>query len=186
MRVIFDIDDVLIPWAETAHQACMTAGLVPGHVTTWTQWGMWEDYGCTKDQWLEVINAMTKEGGVYHAPPYPGAVEAMQKLVDAGHDAFLVTARGFFANADLIRQWTYEWVETFKVPGILYFARENKGEVAAEIGATHGIDDRRENVVSLLGAGVDAYLMNQPHNLSWDYVADRRVNSVAEFVERIL
>ena len=184
MRVIFDIDDCLMPWAEEVHLKCIEAGLAE-EGSTWTQWNMWKDYGCTMEQWLEVVDSLVVENGIYHAPPYPGVIESTQKLQRLGHEIHLVTARGFFAHAEQIRAWTLDWVNTFNIPGRLWFA-QNKGVVAKNLEITHAIDDRIENVYSMMNAGVDVYLMNQPHNIDEHFDPYRRVNSVPEFVERIL
>lgn len=184
MIVIFDIDDCLMPWAEKVHEACILAGLAKED-TLWTQWSMWQDYGCTKEQWLEVVNSLVKEGGIYHAEPYPGVVESVQKLTKLGHEVHLVTARGFFDHAQQIRDWTVDWIETFQIPGTLWFAQD-KGEIAQNIAATHAIDDRIDNCEDMWHVGVQAYLMNQPHNLLEPVDDDYRVNSVPEFVEKIL
>lgn len=184
MTVIFDIDDVLMPWAESVHLKCVEAKLALPD-STWSQWRMWEDYGCTKEQWLEVVNAQAVEGGIYHQEPYPGVLEAIDDLWLAGAEIHLVTARGFFDHGDLIRKWTGDWVEQNYIPGKLHFAQD-KGRVAKEIGATHAIDDRLDNVKDLVAAGVDAFLMTQPHNRNLYFREDRRVPNVPEFVKRIL
>lgn len=186
MVVIFDIDDVLMPWAERVHLACMEAGLTDK--PTWTQWDMAKDYGCTLEEWLAVVNTLVVPDGIYHAPPYPGAVESIEKLYAHGADIHLVTARGFMDHAEQIREWTVEWAAKyiqFNVPATLSFAQD-KGRVAKAIGATHGIDDRIRNVREMKEAGVDVYIMNQPHNQNDMFPKNRRVSSVSEFVERIL
>lgn len=182
--VIFDIDDVLMPWAEKVHQACIAAGLAK-EGSTWTNWSMWEDYGCTKEAWLEVVNGLVIPGGIYHAPPYPGAAEAVRDVTRHGHTVHLVTARGFFDHAEQIRAWTVDWIYEFRIPGHLWFSRD-KGRVAEQVKATHSIDDNVENAFNMMQAGTDSYLLNQPHNASAGWDPSRRVDSVAEFVERIL
>lgn len=184
MKVVFDIDDVLMPWAEKVHQACVAAGLNPEN-REWTQWSMWDDYGCSKEEWIEVVNGLAKPGGLYHAPAYPGAVEAVRRVCEAGHEVHLVTARGFHDHAEQIREWTREWVRSNDLPGFLDFA-EKKGVAVSKIKATHAIDDRFENCAEMVGAGADVYMMNQPHNKSALWPESRRVSSVSEFVDRIL
>lgn len=184
MVVMFDIDDCLMPWAETVHLKCIEAGIAEPN-SAWTQWSMWEDYGCTKQQWLDVVNAQVVEGGVYHQHPYPGVLEAIDDVWQAGHEIHLVTTRGFFDHAEQIRTWTEDWVRTFLIPGRLHFAKD-KGRVAKELGATHAIDDGMHNVQDLVAAGVDAYLLTQPHNRDLYFREDRRVPNVPTFVERIL
>lgn len=182
--VMFDIDDCLMPWAETVHLACIEAGLAKPN-STWTQWSMYDDYGCTKEAWLEVVNGLVLPGGIYHQPPYPGVLEAIDDVWQAGHQIHLVTARGFFDHAEQIRAWTEDWVTTNYIPGRLTFAKD-KGRVAKEIRATHAIDDGMHNVQDLVKAGVDTYLLTQPHNATLYFREDRRVASVRQFVDRIL
>lgn len=182
--VIFDIDDCLMPWAETVHLKCVEAGLAKKDIS-WTQWSMWLDYGCTKEEWLEVVNQQVVPDGIYHQPPYPGVLEAIDDLWVTGAEIHLVTARGFFDHAEQIRQWTTDWVAANLIPGRLHFAKD-KGRVAKEIEATHAIDDAIHNVTELVAAGVDTYLMTQPHNRDVYFRPDRRVASVPQFVDRIL
>lgn len=184
MVVIVDIDDVLMPWAEQVHLACVEAGLNPNN-RDWTRWEMWEDYGCTLEEWRDVVNSLVVHNGIYHSPPYPGAVEALRRLENEGHQIHLVTARGFHDHAEQIRTWTKDWIRTFDVPGQLWFAK-NKGEIAQKLDATHGIDDRFENYVDLVNVGVQTYLKNQPHNASAPVSEFGRVDSIAEFVDKIL
>jgi len=184
--VIGDIDDVQIPFAETVHQACAKAGLTELD-KRWTQWEAWIDYGCTAEEYFGVMASLAIPNGVYHLPPYPGVIEGWQRVIDEGHQLHFVTARGFNQHAQQIRDWTREWVET-NFPGWpinLWFAQD-KARIAKIIGATHAIDDSMKNVLELRDAGVDTYLMNQPHNTGLQYPNNRRVDSVSEFAERIL
>jgi hypothetical protein len=187
--VIEDIDDVQLPWLQRVHEACAAAGLTALE-DSWTSFAPYEGYGCTKGEWLEIVESLAVPGGMYHGDPYPGVVEANDKLLAAGADLHFVTARGFFAHSQQIREWTREWVAQV-YPGrkiTLWFAQD-KGRIAKQIGATHGIDDRAENIIDLWEEGVEAYLMTQPHNATDPYFTPDfpyRVNSVNEFVERIL
>jgi hypothetical protein len=180
--VIEDIDDVQLPWAQRIHEACVSAGLAELD-STWTQWHMWEDYGCSQEEWNEIVSSLAVPGSVYHGDPYPGVVEANDLMLAAGVDLHFVTARGFHAHSQQIRDRVY--------PGrkiTLWFAQD-KGRVGKQIGATHAIDDSVPNIIDLWEEGVEAYLMNQPHNLGDRYFTPDhpyRVNSVNEFAERIL
>lgn len=186
MIVVVDIDDVIVPWAQTVHDACVAAGLNP-EGREWDSWFMWESYGCAKDEWAEVVRSLMVPGGMYHQPPYPGAGEALRRLFWEGHTIHLVTSRGMTAlpMSEQIKGWTREWVVDFAIPGTLHFAHE-KGALAATLGATHGIDDRIDYVEDLIEAGVDAYLMDAPHNRKYPYVTGRRVSTLAEFVDKII
>lgn len=183
MNIIVDIDDCLMPWAEKVHQACAAAGITGGK--DYASWHMWEDYGCTKEAWLEVVDGLVVPGGIYHEPPYPGAVEALRRLLWADHRIFLVTARGFMEHADEIRAWTTEWVEEFAVPGELIFSKQ-KDQVARLVRADRAVDDGFHNWEAMTNAGVLTYMVNQPHNQSAPVPPELRVDTVVEFVDRIL
>ena len=47
----------------------------------------------------------------WHLEPFPGAVEAVRSLVDAGHQIVIVTTKPSFATQD-----THEWVERHRIP----------------------------------------------------------------------
>lgn len=182
--IMVDIDDVTMPWAETVHNKCGELGLHDGTVK-WASWHMWEDYGCTKEQWQDAVIAATYDGLYTATDPFPGAVEAINGLLWSGHRVHIVTARGFMENSDQIRLWTPEWFAKFGIGySTLTFAKD-KVEAMRQLGITFdfAIDDGIHNYDRLHGAGVPTWLMTQPHNLAHD--AERRVNSLWEFAQII-
>ena len=184
LTVIFDVDDVLIPLAERIHEAINAAGLNPNNAPM-TQWEMWLDYGCSKDDWIEVFSSLAVPDGIYHAAPYPGVAQALGLLEREGADIHLVTARGFHAHADEIREWTRQWKRMWDIPGTLHFSNK-KGEKVVELGADYAIDDALHNVRDMQDAGATAYLMNRPHNSKDYWHPRRRVDRVSQFVGEVL
>jgi len=186
IHAMIDIDDVLFPWADLIHDRSRVAGL--HDIETYTTWHMWEDYGCSKEAWLEVVDKATVDG-MYHEPPMPGAVEALRRLVFERDVAIhLVTARGFMAHAESIREWTADWVEEYAVPHVdLTFAKDKvASQVALGVRFDYALDDGLHNFTALDADGVDTYLMTRPHNVSAPVWAASRVSSVDEFVDIIL
>jgi hypothetical protein len=179
-----DIDDVLMPWADAVHEACRDAGL--HDLETYSSWSQWEDYGCTKDEWLYVVSTLTKAGGLYHTPPIPGAVEAIRRLYWAGHQIHIVTARGFMAHSEQIRAWTDEWLEEWAVPHHTRTFAQSKVTPMRILpcGSTTPSTTGSTTTQDLDAAGVRVYLLSRPHNLS--FPADRRVETVDQFVDIIL
>jgi len=173
-----DVDDVLFPWYERAHRLCVAAGITNGiNPTTWSPH---EEYGCTLQDWLDVMESGTLDGTLYSGQPYPGAIEALHRLRDAGHSIHLVTARGFFVLGHMIRQQTIDWLADWNVPhDTLTFAKD-KTIVRTDV----FVDDSARNVAALVAAGVPTWMVNQPHNAH--AVHDLRVNHVSEFVDAIL
>lgn len=184
-RVGVDIDDVLMPWAETAADLCRDAGLTGG-LPPFPHWHFWTGWPCTDEQVWRVLDAATVEGGLYDYPPYAGVLDELARLREAGHSVNLVTARGFQGqHAGLIRRLTTEWVETWAVPhDSLTFAKD-KTAVASGAGWWF-VDDSLRNYDALAGVGVNVRLLNRRHNLVVGDLSRRRVDTVAEFVDEVL
>jgi 5'(3')-deoxyribonucleotidase len=178
MRLGIDIDDVLFPWFTTAHAICEAAGITNGVVPS--SWTCHEDYGCTLQEWLDVLAAATRDGSLYAGAPIPGSVEALHRLADAGHSLHIITARGFFAHGDLIRRHTVEWLADYGVPHDSLTFVKDKTLVRVDA----AVDDSWKNVQALTAAGVPTWLVDAPHNQ--DAVHHTRVPSVVEFAEAIL
>ena len=77
-------------------------------------------------------------------------------LVAAGVEQHFVTARGFLAHGDIIRDQTAAMLEAPAIPhASLTFSRD-KGKEALRLGATHAIDDNGGNYMVLSEVGDDA------------------------------
>lgn len=164
LDLMIDIDEPLFPWASSVHEACREAGL--HDLPEWATWHMWEDYGCEKDLWLEVVARLTADGMYLNTPPIPGAAEALRLLKWEGHRIHLVTARGHAAFADEIRDWTQQWVDEFAVPHDTLTFADDKVKAMADLGVVFdsAIDDGAHNYEALAAAGVEVQLLDQPHN----------------------
>lgn len=183
--VMIDIDDVAMPWAETVHLACGQLGLHDG-TKPWSSWHMWEDYGCPQADWEYAVERAVADGLYQHTEPFPYAAEAVRRLHWYGHRIHFVTARGFMANGNKIRQWTPEWLERFAFPyDTLTFAKD-KVAAQAELGVEFdfAVDDGVHNVELLHAAGVPTWLHTAPHNQGFPF--DRRVASLWEFANIVL
>lgn len=178
-RIGVDIDDVLMPWADTAHSLCEAAGVTNG--ASITCWEFWKDYGCEPQVIWDLLDHATVNGGLYDVDPYDGAAEALQRLQDAGHTVHLVTARGFLANGPLIRQLTCEWLDVHAIPhDTLTFSKDKR-----VVPVDHFIDDSLRNYDQLDAAGVDVHLLNRSHN-QVQPCHRRRVDSLQEFVDQVI
>ena len=176
MRIGLDIDDVLFPWSEHAHAACERAGITNGRQIT--QWKMHLDYGCTADEYWDVVNA-EYEAGMLERPPYPGVIDLLARARGAGHTVHLVTARGFEGPlAESIRLATAAWTLQISHDS-LTFAKDKTVVVADAF-----LDDSPANVEALRERGVEAYLRDQPHNRGCESLP--RVADLAEFLDTIL
>lgn len=157
LTVGVDIDDVLFPWYDLAHEACVAAGITNG--MTPTSWAPFEDYGCTDQQWYDVL-AGALHAGMYEAPPLNGAVEALHRITDAGHKIHIVTARGLLAHGLAIKAATVAWIEANDVPHVALHFTGDKTLVRTDV----FVDDHPRHVRGLEAQGTRTWLVDRPYN----------------------
>jgi hypothetical protein len=183
--VMVDIDEVVCPTIDSIHQIAFERGIHDNSQPMRT-WRGHEQYGIPEEAYWDLWSDFALSGGYTNTPPIEGAVEALRRLYWAGHRIHLVTARGFMNHASDIRTWTPQWVEEFAIPHhSLAFAR-NKVEVQGMLGVkfNYAFDDSPSNTQLLRADGVTAYLVNHPHNETFEY--DLRVPSLAAGIDLIL
>lgn len=64
----------------------------------------------------------------WHLDPFPGAVEAVQALADAGHQIIVITTKPDFAHDD-----TMQWIEKHRIPAAEVHIIEDKWLVDADV-----------------------------------------------------
>lgn len=180
-RIGVDIDDVLTDWYGRAHYLCTEAGITNG--ITPRSWHPFREYGCTDQLWYDVLALGTLSGELYGGPPYDGAVEQVTRLADAGHTIHIVTARGFLAHGHEIRKQTIDWLNHWGIPHDTLTFSPDKTVLTTD----WFIDDSIKNYQALDAAGCrGAYLLNRSHNEVSGHCTRRRVDSLAEFVDKVL
>lgn len=179
MNLGVDIDDVIYPWFDVAHEVCTFYGIDNGRVPS--SWHCWEDYGCTEDEWIEAIENATRTGWLYQAgDPIPGAITALHALKEAGHKIHLITARGFFRYPWAIKRETVHWLHEWDIPYDSLTFTQDKSLYRMDL----FIDDSIKNVADIRMAGVPCFLADAPHNQ--DIEDEQRVSGLAEFASIIL
>lgn len=184
-NLMVDIDDVLFPLAPGLHRKAHELGLHDNTEEALRVWHGWQQYGCAKEKWLEVFEALHAEDYYLKAEPYRGAVRALRELYWEGHTINLVTARGFMARAGDIRRWTHEWVEDHAIPGRVTFAKDKVAAQASLGRFDFAIDDGTHNYLALRADGVNVSLLTVPHNEDDHIPANERVSSVEEWADYI-
>ena len=187
MKIGVDIDDVLYPWYRTAHEVCEEVGITNGK--TPTTWQVQDDYGCSLEEWIEALSEATVSGRLYEAPPFPGVLRSLERLVEAGHEVHLITARGWLQHGPVIKGHTIRWLWNWEVPYTsLTFARD-KTILRADV----FVDDHPKNWAALWAADLPCFLVQQTwnhddhidpalHNLA----AETRVDSFNHFTDLVI
>lgn len=184
-----DIDDVLHPWFMTAHQLCEVAGITNGVIPK--TWRMADEYGCDVEVWAKVLEQATREGTLYGVAPIAGSIEALRRLLFAGHRIHLVTARGTAAwqspeeQAEIHRQ-SRAWIEEYAVPHDTLTFASDKATVARDNGLDYFIDDGVHNFQDLeqKAPGCQTYLLTAPHN--GDFWTPFRLETMDEFADLVI
>lgn len=184
LDIMLDVDEVFMPLMDSIHKMAYDRGWHDN--TDGPVWRGWEAYGCSEQAYWDLWSDFALSGGYTNTPPYPGSVEAVRRLYWEGHTLHFVTARGFLANAEKIREWTPLWFEEFAIPYHTLTFSQDKVAAQAHLGVRfdRALDDSPKNFHALVNDGVDAYLMHHHHNAN--VLTDRRVYSVGQFVDTIL
>ena len=184
LDVMVDVDDVIVPWFDTVLAECGRHWGQPA--STDFGWQMWEHWGRTREEWHDVVISATARGLYTTVDPLPYAVEAINRLRWYGHRVHIVTARGFMENGSNIRLWTKEYLETYGIGhDTLTFAKDKvAAQETLEVEFDWAIDDGLHNFKALSEAEVNVWLMDAPHNRSFE--TDFRVSSLWEFANQVL
>jgi len=174
--VMWDNDGVMSDWVGNFYPwLCAREGWVE---TEWEIWHHYRNHEMHDVEFVEALKEYASLGGFAEQQMFPGVREAIQRIKDAGHTQHVVTDRPDAAHAD-----TAWWVDTF-APEIdtLSFGRDKTVFKAYDDGPYYAIDDRIENVQSMIDAGINAVLLDQP----WNREADLpRVYTAEEFAELV-
>jgi len=174
MRVGLDIDDVLFPWTEHAHAAAERAGITNGAQIT--QWDFAADYGCTREEWWDVINAEYR-AGMLEREPYPGTANLLALARENGATIHLVTARGFEGQlAGFVRRTTAEWATQLPHDSLTF--SKDKAAVRTEV----FLDDSVHNCLAVKKVGTFAFLRDQVHNRGMESARLPRARDLAQFL----
>lgn len=191
-KVGFDIDDILLHTYPALHAVCVKEGLDNGIEPN--TWYPYEEYGCTREAWIEALGKATREGYLYRdIPPDEDALRAMRELYFDGHEIHLITARGFLSEREIIEQHTEAWLTEYGVPHHSLSYSQTKGVEVVRLGLDFFIDDNVQNfqdVRQALGLGDDfgyrhSYLLTRPWNQECNTFPGERIQSVREYADII-
>lgn len=112
----------------------------------------------------------------WHLEPFPGAVEALQDLADAGHEIVIITTKPHFAVGD-----THEWIERHGIPTEEIHILEEKWLVECDV----YLDDGPHVLPRLVAERPDATVCRyvRPWNHSVPGAID--INDFEEFRELV-
>lgn len=174
---MLDLDGVIHPWVPTFQP--WLEKRIGKKIGQWLTWHHYRHHNITDEEFVAHLTRYAEEGGFTWSGPYPGSVEPLNRLVEAGHTIHIVTDRPLVAH-----EGTLGWLKHHKVPHhSIEIGRDKTTFMKRGPGPYFAIDDRVENVQAMRDAGVNAYLLDWPWNEHSDLP---RVKSVEEYVEIVL
>lgn len=182
-KIGFDIDDILLHTYPALHAVAEREGLTNG--VSPSTWYPYEEYGCTRERWVDALNKAAREGYLYRdIPPDEDALRAMRELYFDGHEIHLITARGFLGEAEIIAEHTEGWLIEHGVPHKTLTYSQTKGQDALRLGLDFFIDDNERNWLDVGVMACASYLLDRPWNRDTE-AGSFRVQSVREYADII-
>jgi hypothetical protein len=185
-----DYDEPMYPWYDYAHDVSVAAGLTSPDAPPPTRWDPHSHYGCTQQEWYDVLNAEVRKGldGMYGRPLKPGVVEDMQRLYDEipGVLVHIVTARGQFGEeGKMIQELTRAQIASSGLPHDSLHFTPKKAPVVRRLGISKFVDDGPHNYEDLQFI-TDTFLYDERWNQHVPVPRARRVKSFGQFVDRVV
>jgi len=182
LRVGWDCDGVLYPFRKNLSEYLISQGYE--HCTednASPEWNFYNGWNMTHDEYMKMFTQAVDRGIIFRVgEPYPGAVQALEAVVELGHTNHIVTDRSVGTEPYTSLWHTAEWLAEWKFPLTSLTISRDKTVVPVDI----YIDDRLENYDALDAIGVEVYLLNQ----DWNQVGNdvrRRVDSLEEYLQQV-
>lgn len=185
MRVGFDSDGVLDCFGDGVHDALKAKGL--GHLwksgpTHGSFWNFYEDWGWTFAQFKELVDWGVDNGYIFTGHWREGAVDAVNRVADLGHEIVIITDRSFGSDPMNSQRNTITAFAEAGIPydELIFSADKTVGNVDIMV------EDKLENWDKLTLHGTPTYLINRswnkPHD---DWRSPWRINSVSDYADII-
>jgi hypothetical protein len=179
MHVGYDYDGVISSFHAGVDKYLRLNGY-EGLKASTTQWDFWKDWGWSNSKFHKFWVDGVRDGIIFATAPFPGAVDAINSVYDAGHKVHIITHRGWKKYPGLAEDLTAACLER---DGIRYHSLTFTAD-KTDVWTDMMVDDKPENYYDLIKAGTDAYLLTRDWNKHIE--GAKRVRSVGEFSRKVL
>ena len=182
MRVGVDLDGCVYDFASGLRAyLCRALGWDEKDCPDPTVWEFYRHWGLDTDAFLTACHDAVDDGMLWtQGETFPGAVEAVRRLYEVGHEIVVITDRHFGTDPADSRTQTIAWAEQVGLPYDELFISADKTVAGVEVMC----EDRVDHYVALLGAGVHPVLIDRPWNRSsW---VERRVPDVPAYARAVM
>lgn len=174
MKFGFDIDDTLINLREHAFNLYKKKlnNNVPQHEFHALQRvEIHEPFGLSDKEGSELWNSSLEEIYYTDCPPFRGAVEALTKLAELGHEIYYITARPK-EHGERTKIWLQERGFPVQDEQFFYGMQDHeKIHIIRDLNLDYYVDDKPAILQTLANKGINLFLKDQSYNR--DYPAER-------------
>jgi len=188
-RVGFDLDGVLYNFGDSVKRYLDHIG--QGHIwksgpTPTPFWDFYKDWmneetgePWTSAQFVELCNAGADAGFIFTGPAREGAVEAVRRVAELGHEIIIITDRQFGTTPKSSHNNTYEWLEAHGIEFDELVFSADKTCVPTDM----FVEDKLENYDALVAAGTNTFLINRAWNIVDGGDSRMRINDVSQYAD---
>jgi len=173
MRFGFDIDDTLINLRQHAfhiYNRKFDKNLGPDIFEKIDRVEIHEPFGLTDEEGQAMWNDLIEEILFTDCPPFPGAIETLNELEEAGHEIYYVTAR-FKENGEKTKKWLKD--AGFPVKKENFFCGmkdEEKLHTIKDLKLDYYVDDKPAVLNTLRGHPVKLLVKDQTYNRNLTHI----------------
>ena len=165
MRVGFDLDGVLYDFGDSVVRYLESIGRSYTHKDEADEphsWDFYEHWGMDRNEFTQHCHDGADAGFIFCGGTRPGAVEAVWKVKDMGHEIIVITDRQFGTTPSVSHKNTINWWNDNGFPPYdeLHFSAD-KTSAPTDI----FVEDKLENYVALHQAGTMCWLITRPWNM---------------------
>jgi uncharacterized HAD superfamily protein len=191
MRIGIDFDETLVDSMKAIiklHNEQYGTHYKKDDVTEYHVENIW---GGTKEEWTAKLDDFLSAKNTAHFDPIPGAIPAIDALKSAGHELYIITARGD-SDVEATELWlTKHFPSTFE--GVHYghvrsddpAKRRKKADMCKELGIELMIDDHISVAKNCSEEGIRVLLLDEPWNQGELPPGVARVYSWEEIVKKL-
>jgi len=184
MRVGFDLDGVLYNFGDSVHRYLIHIGkgdLWKSGPTPTPYWNWYKDWGWTTEQFLELCNDGADAGFIFSGPTREGAVEAVGRVAQLGHEIIIVTDRSFGTHPGVSQKNTTEWLAQHGIEYDELVFSPDKTCVPTDM----FVEDKLANYDALVNCGTPTWLINRAWNQVEGGDARQRIDSITEYADAV-
>lgn len=142
-------------------------------------WEFYKDWGWTGKQFVDLCNAGADAGYIFCGPAREGAVEAVGRVAELGHEIIIITDRQFGTTPEVSHKNTENWLRDHQIPYDELWFSADKTCAPTDL----FVEDKLENYDALIANGTRTFLINRAWNVVDGGDARFRINSVSDYAD---